>query len=249
MMRAVFKMEMIKNLQDKGLYFWTFVLPVIFTVLFISIFTAGTEGADKEYVIISIVPGYTVMFVFFIIISMGFSFIEDRNKGMIARIASTPLSSFGYLIGKWVPYIIIVLIQIVVLLTFGKIVYNVPIEQPLLLGTLALVLTLCITGIGLAISLFIPTGNMGVAITQVIALGGALLGGLWMPFEALPTLFQKIGKITPQYWAHKAFQDAMKGTLNHSDFLVAILILLSFGFIGFTVAMIMYPYFLKRAKN
>lgn len=248
-MKAVFKVEMIKNLQDKGLYFWTFILPIIFTVLFISIFTAGTEGADKEYVIISIVPGYTVMFVFFIIISMGFSFIEERNKGMVARLASTPLSPYAYLMGKWTPYMIIVMIQIIVLLTFGKIVYNIPIDQPVLLSLLAIILTLCITGMGLAISLLIPTGNMGVAITQVVALGGALLGGLWMPLEHMPTLFQKIGKFTPQFWAHEAFKDAMTGTLSHSNFLVAALVLLSIGCAGFIIALVTYPNFLKRAKN
>lgn len=248
-MKAIFQMEMIKNAQDKGLYFWTFLLPIIFTVLFISIFTAGTEGADKEYVIISIVPGYTVMFVFFIMISMGFSFIEDRDKGMVARLASTPLSPYAYLFGKWLPYVVIVFIQMIVLLAFGKIVYNFPIEQPLLLGMLALILTFCITGLGLALSLFIRTSNMGVAITQIITLGGALLGGLWMPMEAMPALFQKVGKLTPQYWAHNAFQEAMTGTLTYTDFLIASLILLVFGAVGFIIAFFAYPSFLRRAKH
>ncbi|NBJ69527.1 MULTISPECIES: ABC transporter permease [Clostridia] len=248
-MRSILQMELMKNAQDKGLYFWTFLLPIIFTVLFISIFTSGTEGADKEYVIISIVPGYVVMFVFFIMISMGFSFIDDRDKGMVARLASTPLSPYAYLFGKWLPYVLLVFTQIMVLLTFGKVVYNIPIEQPLLLGMLALILTICITGLGLALSLLIRTSNMGVAVTQVIALGGALLGGLWMPLDAMPSLFQKIGKLTPQYWAHNAFQETMTGTLAYNDFFIASLILLTFGAVGFIIAFFAYPSFLNRAKH
>lgn len=248
-MKAIFTMEIIKNAKDKGLYFWTFALPIIFTVLFISIFTSGSDAEMKEQVIISIVPGYTVMFLFFIIVSMGYSFIEDRDKGMVARLASTPLSPFAYLLGKWTPYILIVLIQIAALLLFGKIAYNISVEQPFLLSILAIVLTFCVTGIGLAISLTIQTGNMGVAITQVIALGGALSGGLWMPFELMPRFFQKIGKFTPQYWAHDAFKGAMTGTLSFSSFTLSILILFGIGCISFTIALATYRAFLKRAKS
>src|SRR5690625_2297314 len=100
-MKAIVKLELRKSVQDKGLVFWTFILPVIFTILFISIFTATVEEQMKQEVIVSIVPGYTVMFVFFIIISMGTSFIKDRDTGLIARLASTPLPPMQYLLGKW----------------------------------------------------------------------------------------------------------------------------------------------------
>src|SRR5699024_11907358 len=109
---VIFKKDINKSYKDKGLYFMTFILPIIFIVLFISIFTSGTMADNKEEVINKIVPEYTVMFVFFIMISMCYSFLEDRNKGMVARLASTPLSPYAYLMGKWGVYIAIVLIQI-----------------------------------------------------------------------------------------------------------------------------------------
>ncbi len=64
-MGAVFILEMKKNLQDRGLLFWMVVLPIIFTVLFITVFTSGAEKIAKQEIITSIIPGYTVMFVFF----------------------------------------------------------------------------------------------------------------------------------------------------------------------------------------
>src|SRR5699024_10137972 len=140
-MRAILKLEMLKNIQDKGLIFWTFILPIIFTVLFISMFTSGVEASIKEEMIISIVPGYTVMFVFFIMISMGNSFIDDRDKGLVARLASTPLTPLQYVAGKWIAFMIIVAIQIIVLQTFGKLVYTIPIQQPISLAIIAIALT------------------------------------------------------------------------------------------------------------
>lgn len=95
-MKAVISFEWKKNLQDRGLMFWMLLLPIIFTVLFISVFTSGTEGEAKEQVILSVVPGYTVMFVFFIMISMTESFLKDKKVGMISRVASTPLSPYQF---------------------------------------------------------------------------------------------------------------------------------------------------------
>lgn len=248
-MRAIFTIEMRKNIQDKGLIFWIFILPIVFTVLFITIFTGTVDEQIKDEVITSIVPGYTVMFVFFIIISMGTSFIYDRDTGWIARLASTPIPPLYYLIGKSLSFFLVVLIQIIVLQTFGKIVYTIPIEQPVFLFLLAIALTSCVIGIGLAISVAIRTNNMGIAITQVIALVGALIGGLWMPFDVMPNLIQKIGSITPQYWAHTGFKQAMSGTLNGVDLLKIIAVLFGYSFVGFFSAYLIYPNFLKRAKN
>ncbi len=248
-MKAIVKLELRKSVQDKGLVFWTFILPVIFTILFISIFTATVEEQMKQEVIVSIVPGYTVMFVFFIIISMGTSFINDRDTGLIARLASTPLPPMQYLLGKWLPFALIVLIQIVVLQTFGKVVYTIPIEQPIFLFILAIALTFCTTGIGLAISVIIRTNNMGIAITQIIALVGALIGGLWIPFDMMPDFFQQIGTITPQYWAHDGFKHAMTGTLTSVSLLRSVSVLLGYGILGLIVSLISYPAFLHRAKN
>jgi len=248
-MKAMFKLEMWKNMQDKGLIFWTFILPIIFTVLFISILTSTVNDEVKESIITSIIPGYTVMFVFFIIIAMGTSFLQDRDTGFVARLASTPLSPIRYVVGKSFSFALVLLIQIFVLLTFGKVVYTVTIEQPVPLLMLSLGLIAAVVGIGLFISVTIPTNNMGIAITQVIALVGAIIGGLWFPLDTMPTVIQNIGVFTPQYWAHDGFQQAMTGTLSVPDFLRSIGVLLLYSAIGLIGTIITYPIFLRRAKS
>ncbi|WP_164670838.1 ABC transporter permease [Virgibacillus doumboii] len=248
-MNAMINLELKKNLQDWGLLFWTLILPIIFTILFISVFTFGADETASRQIILSIVPGYTIMFVFFIMIAMTESFIKDRNIGMVARIASTPLSPYLYLLGKWLSYMYIVFIQIVILLLFGKLVYNIPLEQPVHLLILSAILTFSVTGLGLALAVIVKTNNMGIALTQIIALGGAMLGGLWMPVDMMPDILQIISRFLPQYWAHQAFQNAMAGTIGYTDLLQTSLILLGFGLAGFIAALLYYPNFLKRAKG
>src|SRR5690625_6909706 len=118
-MLAMLLLELKKNLQDKGLLFWMVLLPIIFTVLFISVFTSGVDEAMKETVITSIVPGYVVMLVFLIIISMVSSFQKDRNLGLVASLASTPLSFQSNLLGKWIAFIRIACTQFFSLYAFG----------------------------------------------------------------------------------------------------------------------------------
>ena len=248
-MTALFKMELLKSSKDKGLYFWTFILPILFTIGFIAIFTSGSMAENKEEIILSIIPGYAVMFVFFIMISMCLSFLSDSEKGMIARIASTSISPLRYLTGKWVAYMVIVLIQIIFMFIFGKIVYTIPISQPIYLLILSIILSFAVTAMGVMLSVFVQSENMGIAITQVIALGGAILGGLWFPHDMLPAFIQKIGKFTPQYWAHQAYQKALAGSMNFAEFLSTAGILLAFGIICMLAAYLLYPSFLERAKN
>ncbi|MFB1052042.1 ABC transporter permease [Paraliobacillus sp. JSM ZJ581] len=248
-MTAIIELEIKKNLQDRGLLFWTLILPIIFTVLFISVFTSGAEETASQQIILAIVPGYTIMFVFFIMITMTDSFIKDRNIGMVTRIASTPLSPYLFLFGKWISYMVIVMMQVVILFLFGKVVYHIPLEQPIYLLILSVFLTFMVTGLGLALAVIVKTNNMGIALTQIIALGGAVLGGLWMPVNMMPDILQVISRFLPQHWAHQAFQNAMEGKLQAVELLQTSLILLGFGLAGFIAALLCYPNFLKQAKG
>ncbi|GAB3797462.1 ABC transporter permease [Virgibacillus kimchii] len=248
-MNAILMIELKKHLQDKGLIFWSLILPIMFTVLFISVFTANTDAAARQEIILSIVPGYIVMFVFFIMISMVNAFIKDRDKGMTSRLSSTPLRGYDYLLGKWLPFMCIVFIQIFVLFLFGRLVYNVPLGEPITLLILSLFLTFTVTAIGLTLALMVNTENMGIAFTQIIALGGAMIGGLWLPFDMMPEFMQTIARFLPQYWAHQSFQDAMTGTTKFAELMQSLGILFAMGLAAFIIAIIRYPYFLKRCVN
>jgi len=194
-----------------------------------------------------VVPGYTVMFVFFIIISMVRRFIRDKESGMTARLCSTPMKPLNYLIGMWVPYIIVVLFQSAVLLAFGHFVYGMQLGDVLAIALVVAALGICVTGLGLFISLIAKGENQGLAITQLIALGGAMIGGLWFPHEMMPKFMQTIGQLLPQYWA----QDALKRIISHGahvqDVWLNAVILLGIGIAALVLAWVQYPRFMKQS--
>ncbi|BCB03676.1 ABC transporter permease [Bacillus sp. KH172YL63] len=247
-MWAIAKTELKKNLQDKGLWFWTFILPIVFIIAFVSIYS-GDETTSHKDVVTQIIPGYTIMFTFYIMISMVIGFVKDRDRGMVARIASTPLPLADYFIGKWIPFLLIVLIQITVLFGFGVIVYDLPLGDPLSLMILSLSLAFIVTGWGMALSVLVKTENMGIAMTQIIALGGAMLGGLWIPVEYMPDLIQSISKLLPQYWAIEGYKEILLRNGTTADIGWNILILLGAGIGGALIAYAGYPRFLRFSKS
>ncbi|TMU87518.1 ABC transporter permease [Bacillus sp. BHET2] len=247
-MFAVARTELKKNFQDKGLWFWTFILPIVFIVAFVSIFS-GDENTSYKEVVTQIIPGYTIMFAFYIMISMVIGFVKDRDRGMVARIASTPLPIQGYFIGKWIPFMLIVLIQIAVLFSFGVVVYDLPLGDPISLVMLSLSLAFIVTGWGMALAVLVKTENMGIAMTQIIALGGAMLGGLWLPVELMPDFMQTVSKFLPQYWAIEGYKEIILENGTTGDVWFNIIILLVSGIGGGLIAYAAYPRFLRLSKS
>lgn len=142
-----------------------------------------------------------------------------------------------------------VLLQIIVLFGFGVVVYDLPLGDPVALAVLSVGLAFVATGCGMAMAVLAKTENMGIALTQVIALGGAMLGGLWMPVEFMPEVMQNIARFLPHYWALEGYKTVLleQGTLL--DVWASLAILVVFGTICIVTALVFYPRYLRQAKS
>jgi ABC-2 type transport system permease protein len=205
------------------------------------------ENAASFSGITQYVPGYTVMFVFFIIISMIRRFIGDRDSGMVARLRSTTMKPVSYLAGMWVAYLVVALIQCAALLAFGHWVYGMTLGDVGAVAALVVTLALCGTGLGLALAMLVKSENQGMAYTQLLAFGGAVLGGLWFPSDLMPAAMRTIGHFTPQFWAQKAFQDIIVRGMHTADIWPSLLVLAAFALAGLAVALLRFKTFLKSA--
>lgn len=204
------------------------------------------ENAAKADPITQIVPGYTVMFVFFIMINMILGLLKDRQSGMLARLQSTPMKPLHYLCGMWVPHVLVLLIQSAVLLSFGRIAYGLQIGNPLAIALIVIGLAVCATGLGLMLSMLVSSENTGIAVVQVITMGGAIVGGLWFPYEMLPRAVQAVGQFTPQYWAQRGMQDVMIRGAGAADIGWTLLVLFAFGLGGLIVAWLRFRKFAMK---
>ena len=65
------------------------------------------------------VPAWLVFSMFFILIPISNTFINEKNFGTIARIRSIDVSLFPILLGKIIPYFIVNQIQMVIMILIG----------------------------------------------------------------------------------------------------------------------------------
>ncbi|THF75119.1 ABC transporter permease [Cohnella fermenti] len=207
------------------------------------------QNATEGNAVTQVVPGYTVMFVFFVMISMIRRFIGDKTNGMTARLRTTRMKPLHYLLGMWLAYLGVALVQCAVLLGFGHFAYDVALGDLAAIAVLVLMLALCGTGLGLALSMVVRSENQGMAFVQLITMGGAALGGLWFPLEYMPKSMQTISHFLPQYWGQLAFQDIMTRGDHLSGILPSLAVLAAFALAGVLVALLRFRGFMKSAQG
>lgn len=247
MVFSLFAKELRLIFQDRSMYFWMLALPIVFIVIFSTIFS----GADAENgnAVGQIVPGYTVMFMFFIMISIVQHFLRDRDSGMLARLSSTSIRPVPFMLGMWLPHIVVLLIQSAVLLGFGRAVYGLSLGNIASVIMIVLALAICATGLGLVLAMLSRSLNAAIAIVQIVTFGGAVLGGLWFPFSSLPEGVQAVGQFTPQRWALQALQAAMleQAGLQAAEVWQAVLLLFMIGAAAAGAAILLYRRFAEKS--
>ncbi|WP_054705674.1 ABC transporter permease [Bacillus sp. JCM 19041] len=246
-MWPIAQVETMKQIQDRSLLFWTLILPIIFIILFIEVF--GVDGVLRSAVASQTITGMSVFFAAFIIISIVITFVKDREKGFVARLASTPLSPAKFFIGKALPFLVITVGQIVILSAMGILFYGMEINQYFTYFSVIVLFSLMITSWGIAIALFSKTENTGIVMAQVIAMGTALVSGLWMPFDTLPDFLQTMGQFLPQYWAHQGLLSAVPTLPGGEPLWLVSLIIGAYTIAGFILSLFAYRTYLKMARN
>jgi ABC-2 type transport system permease protein len=155
------------------------------------------------------VAGVSVMMLMFGLASCGVTLLVERDQGTISRLLSAPISRHSILLGKVMFTLIVGMLQMVVLLIYGEVIFGIGIfRDPTSLLVIALVWTLAATSFGMLIAAFSRTPKQAESLTPLITLTFAALGGCWFPLQMieLPTVVEWMSKSTPTYWAMSAFQ-------------------------------------------
>lgn len=206
-------------------------------VSFTEIYPKGIELAKKPSANEQHIPGYTIMFVFFIMTAIVESLIDEKVLGTFRRIIAAPISKTKIIIGKFFPYYIINILQIAVMFLAGIIFFRMEIGNSFL-GLLLVTITLPLvsTMMGMFISTISKTKNQGTSIAVIATLIMATFGGLFVPLFVLPDIMQLIAKYTPMGAALMGYQDIIVRNLGISAVMDNILILLIYAFSFFGLA-------------
>lgn len=153
-----------------------------------------------------LVPAYTVMFVFFIVNLMARSLIGERDTGTLNRLLIGPVTHTGMMIGKTVPFLATSLVQTLLLLLAGRVLFHMSWgEYPWMLVPVVLSTSLAATALGLLVATSVRTDSQATAFSSFLVLIMAGMSGCLMPRSWQPELMQQMGLATPQAWALIAY--------------------------------------------
>jgi ABC-2 type transport system permease protein len=218
-------LESWRQLRNVRSLAFTFVVPLIMLLSFGSIY--GTAGQQEQttglpWLIVTTVQmaSYGGMMA---ALSQAFAITTERSIGWNRQLRITPLSGAGYLLSKVSAALLVALASIVLLCTVSIVVLGARMDALHWLST--------ILGVWVGV---IPFALIAVAIGQfakpsfaqplfmVVFLGLAVLGGLWIPLEIMPSWVIDVAQIVPSYWLNKLGQIGANGS---GDVVVPIAIL------------------------
>lgn len=184
------------------------------------------------------IPGYTVMFVYFLIGTVTASLQLERNTGMLRRLLATPLRRSAFLGGKVLAGLLIGVLQVAAMFAIGAIFFGLDLggaPLALLLHTAAVVLSAVCIGLAAAAYRI----ERGINIFLIVA---ALLAGCAFPADWLPPLLRTVNVVLPQTWAMAGYQDLLTRGLGLAAVAPKIGVLLGIAAVFFFVAQRRFRY-------
>lgn len=194
--------------------------------------TSGTGVLNRGAVRYQIlVPSYTVMFAFFLVLTVGWLFVAERKHGTLVRLRAAPLSRGQILLGKLLPCLLVSLAQGAFLLLAGRAIFGMTWgSRPELLVPVVVSTSLAAVGLAVLVASVARTETQ-VAVygsLLVLVLGG--VSGSLMPRDLMPEQMKTASLATPHAWALDAYSQLLASpTPDTSAVLTACAVLCAFG--------------------
>ena len=148
---------------------------------------------------LNIVPGLLgVILTMTMLMFTALSVTREIERGTMESLLAMPIEPVEIMLGKIAPYVVIGFIQATLILTFGRLVFEVPITGSIWL--LALLSTLFIAtnlSIGYTFSTIAQNQLQAIQMSFMFFLPNILLSGFMFPFAGMPGWAQVIGEFLP----------------------------------------------------
>jgi ABC-2 type transport system permease protein len=194
--------------------FFSFLMPVMFLIIFATIFHGATIPGPKGPISYDdfFVPGilaYAVIATTFV--NMALSTAILRESGVLKRMAGTPLPGWAYVAGRIGSTALITGAITVVVLVAGNVAYGVSVRGSTfaaVLVTLALG-SACFTALGVGIVRFIKSAEAAPAVINFLILPLSFISGIWFHAK-LSAGLTDVAKVFPV----RALADSLQHAFN-----------------------------------
>lgn len=196
------KRNLLEMSRDPLLYIFCAGFPIIMTLMFqIILKYSGEETPVFE--VKSLIPGI-MMFSYSLLMLMSSLLVsKDKTSAFLKRLYTSPMRSYNYIIGYFIPFLIVGILQSVICIILGYIFGNTsgtgfvsfPSALLLILGMLPIMCFNILLGILLGTLL---NDKSAPAVTSIFISCSGVVGGAWMPIDAMGD-FEAFASYLPFY--------------------------------------------------
>lgn len=200
----------------------------------------GLEGVEAKAPwnpIAFTMPGFTVMFAFFLVGVIAQTLWAEKEQGAFRRLLAAPMPRGAIIAGKMLAYMLVVCLQFTIFFALGNLAFGMPLgKSPLGLILLTLAVALTATGLGMLIAALSRNSRQADSLGMVLAFVLAALGGCLYPLFRMEGLIGLLSRLTPHAHAMIGYMNLFEGA-SLAQVLPQVGILAGFGVVFFLVAM------------
>jgi ABC-2 type transport system permease protein len=206
-----FRTEQLLFWRNREAAFFTFFLPVIFFLIFGSVY--GNDLIKKEHVkgsqfLEAGMIGYGVAATCFA--GLGITLVVRRESGVLKRIRATPLPPATYIIGVLASTFLVFLIEAALIIVIGRTLFSVAVPNALLSLLFVLVLgALTFAAMGLGITALVRSAEGSSAVINAVYLPMAIISGTFFTPKEFPSFLRAIADVLPLTYYTKLTRDVM----------------------------------------
>jgi ABC-2 type transport system permease protein len=182
--------------------FFTFAFPLMFLVIFTSIFSDTTTLPNG--VVVNLSTYYTASILAFSVITACYTNVAIsvtflREEGVLKRVRGTPLPGWSYLLGKVLHSVVLMVILVAIVCVFGVAFYSIDLPTTSLP---AFAVTLFVgagafCSLGLACCAITPNADASPAVSNATMLPLLFISGVFIPVDDAPRWMQVAGDVFP----------------------------------------------------
>jgi len=209
--------RLLHELRTQQLLFWrnreaaffTFGLPVIFFLVFGSIYGNDTiEGIHGAAFLEAGMIGYGVASTAFA--GLAITMVIRRETGVLKRIRATPLPPWAYLVAVLASTFVTFLIQAVILIALGRLLFSVALPaRPFSLFLVLVLGAASFAALGLAMTALVRSAEGASAVVNFVYLPMAIISGTFFSPERYPPFLRAIADVLPLTYFTRLTRDVM----------------------------------------
>jgi ABC-2 type transport system permease protein len=231
--------------------FFTFAFPLMFLVIFTSLFGTGTVPvAGRE---VSTSTFYVGAILAFSIITATYTNLAinitfTRDMGVLKRIRGTPMAAWSFMVGRNLHAIFITVLLVAIVVTFGALFYEAEVPSntlPAFLATIA-VGAASFSALGLALTSAIPNADASPAIVNASILPLLFLSGIFIPIQDPNAWYVTVAKVFPVYHFAQAMNSAYFSVSGNGFEAGHLLILGAWGVAGVILSVLFFSWEPRR---